>query len=277
MQPDLWLVVNGASGGNSASTVSEVVAALTSVGAAPARLVDAQAGLPRRADLEQTGLSRLAVFAGDGTVNGLATGIEGWGGALLVLPGGTANLLARTLHGEEEAPAIAARLPQMACARRTCIRSTGLVALVEVLAGPGATWSDVREEMWEGGVGEVAGAAVAAIRESTTGPMVALAEPALGRAEGYAGVRLEVAGDGMAVEGYGADTIGDYLRHGIALLRRDFRKGPHDELGHHRKVACRSLGNAPLPLMVDGERREGGPVQQFSLANFALDLFVSHR
>lgn len=275
MQSDLWLVVNSASGSNSESAVREVVAALAASGAAPARVVDGQAGLPDRAELQQAGIGRLAVFAGDGTVSSLAIRIEGWGGGLLVLPGGTANLLARELHGEDEAPAIAARLPQMTRGRRPCIRSAGLTALVEVLAGPGATWSDVREELREGGVGQVAGAAVAAIRESTSGPMVALVNPALGRPDGYAGVRLEVGAGGMAVEGYGAETIGDYLRTGIALLRRDFRKGPHDELGHHRAVSCRSLGAAPLPLMIDGERREGAALQQFSLADFALDLFVS--
>lgn len=275
MASDLWLVVNSASGSNSESAVREVTAALAAGGALPARVVEAQAGLPDPADLTEAGVRRLAVFAGDGTVNALATGLEGWDGALLVLPGGTANLLAKALHGEAEASALAARLSRMATVRRPCIRGGGTTALVEVLAGPGATWSDVREGLREGAVGEVAGAAVAAIRESTTGPMVTLVDPPLGRREGYAGVRLEVASGGMAVEGYGAETIGDYLRHGLALLRRDFRQGPHDELGHHRSVHCRSLGQAPLPLMIDGERREGASEEQFSLADFALDLFVT--
>jgi len=275
MTSDLWLVANSASGSNSASSIRAVTEALASACVPPDRVIDGQNGLPERADLERAGVRRLAVFAGDGTVSSLAAAIEGWDGALLVLPGGTANMLARALHGEREAPQIAASLPRLATTRRTCIRSNGLTALVEVLVGPGATWSDVREELREGGVGDVAGATMAAIRESTSGPMVALTEPALGRADGYAGVRLEVAGSGMAVEGYGAETVGDYLKHGIALLRRDFRKGPHEELGCHRQVSCRSVGDAPLPLMVDGERREGGVEQRFFLADFALDLFVS--
>ena len=45
----------------------------------------------------------VANAASDGTVNALATGLEGWDGALLVLPGGTANLLTRAIQGERGA------------------------------------------------------------------------------------------------------------------------------------------------------------------------------
>lgn len=275
MKEILWLVINRASGSNSDEAVQDVVTALEGAGMAPTQVVDVAEELPGRAALEQSGVSRLAVFAGDGTVNAVATAIEGWPGALLVLPGGTANLLARALHGERDAPAIAAGAGQLGVCRRPCIRGATFTALVEVLAGPGATWSDVREELREGGVGGLAGAAVSAIRQSTTGPMVALADPPLGRVDGYAGIRLEVAEPGMKVEGYGAETVGDYLKQGIALLRRNFRDGPHDDLGRHAEVTCRSLEDRPVPLMVDGERREAGPAPRFSLAPLALDLLVS--
>lgn len=271
----LWLAINRASGSNSPDAVAAVHQALAAAGAGPARTVDAADGLPDRAALEAAGVTHMAVFGGDGTVNALATGIEGWGGALLVLPGGTANLLARALHGEREAPDIAAGFAAMERVRRGCIRSGQGTALVEVLAGPGAAWSDVREGMRNGAVGEVAGAAVEAIRQSTAGPMVAIVEPALGRAEGYSGVRLEVAQGGMTVEGYGADTIGEYLRQGMALLRRNFREGPHDDLGRHAAVLARAVEGTAVPLMIDGERREGHREERFSLAPFALDLLVS--
>jgi len=270
-----WLVVNRASGSNSDNSVRDVRAGLAAAGAQPERIIHAQVGLPAPAELDQAGVTRVAIYAGDGTVNALATGIEHWSGALLVLPGGTANLLAGALHGDRPAPEIAASLPWLARERRPCIRGEGVTALVEVLAGPGATWSDVREGLREGGVGEVAGAAVTAIQQSTTGPMVALVDQPLGRPEGYAGVRLEVAGCGMAVEGYGAATVGDYLKQGLALLRRNFRDGPHDALGCHPSVRCRSLEPATMPLMIDGERRDGPAEQRFSLAPFALDLFVT--
>jgi len=272
MSASHWLIVNPASGSYSAAAVADLRGALAGAGTAVDRTIACDRGLPTRAEVEAGGVRLVSVFAGDGTVNSVATALEGWSGALLVLPGGTANLLAGALHGDVDAPTIAARLPELVRLRRGCIRYTGGTALAEILAGPGATWSDVREELRDAGVAGLAGKTVAALRDSTAGPLVRLADPALGRADGYAGIRLAVAGQAMEVEGYGAQTIGDYLRQGLALLRRNFRDGPHDELGFHRAVACRSAGDDPMALMVDGERREGRAEERFSLAPFALDL-----
>lgn len=274
MTQTTWLIVNGASGSNSDEAVRALCDTFSQAGQPVARVIDVREGMPHPADLDAAGVRLAGVFAGDGTVNAVATSLEGWGGSLLILPGGTANLLARSLHGEADAPTIAAGLSRLRKTRRPCIRSSQGTALVEVLAGPGATWSDVREEMREGVVGTIAEKAVDAIRQSTTGPMVVLDDPLLGKPDGYAGIRLDIAEGAMLVEGYGADTVGDYLRQGLALLRRNFREGPHDELGGHETVTCRSLGDAPLPLMFDGERREGAAVERFSLAPFALDLLA---
>lgn len=267
-----WLVANAASGSNSATALAAVGAVLAQSGCAPARLLDVRDGLPDRAQLRAAGVGRIVVFAGDGTVARLATALEGWDGALLVLPGGTTNLLARALHGDRPADAIAADLPHLVRQRRPCIRWNGGTALIEVLAGPGATWCDVREELRDGVPHQVAGAAVAALHESTVGALVALVDPPLGRGEGYSGIRLDLGGGTMMVEGYGAATIGEYLRQGIALLRRNYREGPHDALGSHPAVTCCSVAGAPIPLMVDGERAEGAASLRFSLAPFALDL-----
>jgi hypothetical protein len=206
----------------------------------------------------------------------VVSGLEGWGGRILVLPGGTANLLCRSLHGECDAVAIVAKLPQMRPLRRPCIRTSQGIGLIEVLAGPGATWSDVREELREGNLPGVATSSLTAIRQSTTGPLVAVVLPPLGKAEGYSGVRLEAAADGMLVEGYGVETVADYLKQGVALLRRDFRQGPHEDLGVEREVVCRSLGGDPIELMIDGERRTGALEERFSLAELAVDLLASN-
>lgn len=268
----LWLLVNAASGSNSDEAIRAVVAGLAAAGQPVGRTLDAQAGLPDRAMLDQAGVATLAVFTGDGTIHAVANALEGWGGALLPLPGGTANLLARDLHGDATAEVIAAAFPRLRRVRRTCVRTSHGAALAEVLAGPGATWSDVREGLRDGAVGEVAGAAIEAIRQSTAGPMVALADPAMGRPEGYAGVRLAPRAAGMTVDGYGPEGLGDLLAQGLALLRRNFREGPHEELGRHAQVTCRSLAGEPIPLMIDGERRDGKAEERFSLDPFALDL-----
>ncbi|MCK9543103.1 MAG: diacylglycerol kinase [Novosphingobium sp.] len=269
-----WLAVNSASGSNDRDAVNAVVTALEEGGRKPDRVIDiSREDAPSRDGLDGVGL--VAVFAGDGTVNALVTGLEGWNGDVLVLPGGTANLLARALHGEADAAEIARRAGAMRPVRRSCVRTGGGTALIEVLAGPGAMWSDVREDMREGELAAMADSAVAAVKQSTSGPMVRIADPAMGREEGYAGVRLEPGEGGFAVSGYGAQGVGDLVKQGIALLRRDFREGPHDELGSHARIRCESVDGSPIELMIDGERSTGASHETFSLAPLAVNLLSS--
>lgn len=271
-----WLLVNAASGSNTDAAIRDLMAAFAAVEATPQRVVDVpRDGLPDHPHLTDGGVSRLAVFAGDGTVNSVVTGLEGWDGEVLILPGGTANLLARALHGERAATEVVRDLPRLVQVRRPCIRTGQGVALIEVLAGPGATWSDVREGLRDGDLSGVAASSLEAIRQSTGGAMVSIVDPPLGRAEGYPGVRLEVAASGMLVEAYGADTVGDYFLQGMALLRRDYRQGPHEDLGAVRDLTCRSLESEPIALMIDGERRTGAAEERFLLAELAVDLLAS--
>ena len=84
-QSNLWLVINGASGSNDPAAVRQLIAGLKGRGSTPSRVIDVQLeDAPDRAALNAAGVELLAVFAGDGTTNDLATGLEGWGGQLLV-------------------------------------------------------------------------------------------------------------------------------------------------------------------------------------------------
>ncbi|MDE2619917.1 MAG: diacylglycerol kinase, partial [Sphingomonadales bacterium] len=69
----LWLVVNPASGSNSAEAVRGVTAAFAAAGHPAAQVLDVTDGLPERRALEQAGVGTLAVFTGDGTINAVAT------------------------------------------------------------------------------------------------------------------------------------------------------------------------------------------------------------
>lgn len=274
---ETWLAVNSASGSHTEERQHDLLAGLARAGCTPARIVDvAHEDLPDAAALAAAGVGLYVVHGGDGTLNAALARAEGWQGKVLPLPGGTANLLCKTLHGEEaDIAAILAALAAgtLSVARRPCIRGHGWIALAEVLAGPGAAWADVRETMRDGAVLDTVSGAIDAAAASTAGPMVALARPALGREEGYAGLRFAPLRQGMRVDGYGASELGDYFKQALAILGRDFRAGPHDELGLHAEAACRMTEPVAIPLMVDGERREGGLEEQFSLAELAVDLF----
>lgn len=272
-----WLVTNGASGSFSDEAVATVTRAFADATHGPPRIFDCQShDLPDRAMLEAGNAKLLIVFAGDGTVNGTLTRIEGWGGQVLVLPGGTTNLLARSLHGETPVEDIIAAYStgRLKVVRRSCIRSGERTALCEVLAGPGANWCDVREELRNRDVAQFASKAVEAVRQSTSGPTVRLIEPMVGKADGYPGVLLTVRDGGIEMAGYGAETLSDTLLQGLAVLRRDFREGPHDELGEASEITCSSPDGSAIELMFDGERHTGTHEERFSLAPLALDLLA---
>jgi hypothetical protein len=274
----LWLVVNSASGSNTEEALAQLHAGLEASQCGPARTLDCKADtLPDRAALEAAGVSRLAIYTGDGTLNSVLNGIEGWQGEVLVLPGGTANLLAHAIHGEVPAGRIVALFGagQLEPRRRTCIECSAGRALIELLAGPGATWSDVREGMREGDVAAIASATIEAVRQSAGGPMVEIVKPQVGREGGYAGVRFAPGDGGLEVEGYGAETVADYLLQGVALLRRDFRTGPHDELGTFPSLTCRSADGSPIELMIDGERATGAGEECFAQRPFAVTFLAT--
>ena len=274
----LWLVANSASGSNDDHALAGLVERLHATCHAPARVIDCSSEtLPGRAELEQAGVATLAVFTGDGTLSALLPPLEGWDGRVLVLPGGTTNLLAKALHEPCDLAVIVAKFApgQARPERRSCVRWPGHTAMCEVLAGPGAKWSDVREGLRERDFGAVTSTALDAVKESAGGAMVQIAEPPLGHERGYAGVRIVPHETGLAVSGYRADGVSDYLKQGLALLQRDFRDGPHDELGEHRELLCRSANGSAIELMIDGERAAGRSEERFSLATLALDLLAT--
>lgn len=271
---DTWLIYNGASGSHDDAALAALVERLGAAGYPPARTLDCKDGSPDARAAEEAGLGLVVVHGGDGTLSRTIGALEGFSGRVLPLPGGTFNLLARSMFAERSPLEIVELLAErrLAPVRRPCLRGEGLLALAELLAGPGAKWADVREELRDANIGEMIAKGWDAATTSAAGPTVAIAEPAKGREDGYAGVRLVPVEGGMAIEGYVAESLGDYLQHGVAILRRDFREGPHDALGLAPEVLLRSIADEPVPLMVDGERSEGRPSLRFSLDTLGVDL-----
>lgn len=269
-----WLIYNGASGSHDDAALAELVGALEAAGHRPAQTLDCKDGTPDAAAAEAEGLDLVVIHGGDGTLSRTIGGLEGFSGQVLPLPGGTFNLLSRTMFGERTALEIAQLLAdgRLAPIRRPCIRGEGVLAIAELLAGPGAKWADVREELREANIGEVIAKGWDAATTSTVGPMVALTQPDKGREDGYAGVRLVPSARGIAIEGYAAEGLGDYVQAGLAILKRDFREGPHDKLGQRKTVALRSLTDGPIALMVDGERSEGNSELRFKLDTLGVAL-----
>lgn len=275
----IWLAVNAASGSNSDAALLALETAFGNAACTIARRIGfPEDGTPSPDDLRREGVDMLAIFTGDGTVNSIVTGLYGWEGEVLVLPGGTMNLLAQRLHGEAEPAEIIAKVAagQARPIRPTLVRSRYGDGLAGILAGPGTAWGEVREALRETDViGTLKGAAEA-IGESTAGPKVYCREPACGREEGYSAIQVTPLADGLAVEGYYAETIADYAKQGIALLRRNFREGPHDSLGCHGSVRLACPEGETMGLLIDGEPADAAANEEtFTLARCEVDLLAT--
>ena len=275
-----WLVINIASGSYSAEALATLEDGLARADHTPARVIAIpDDAAPSPAELDRAGVGLLAIYAGDGTINSVVTGLNGWTGRILVLPGGTQNLMAKALHGDATAQDIVTAFAEgkLVSTPWKTVRTSQGDALCEVLAGPGARWSDVREALREGDVGGVAAKLGEAIGESTGGAAVRVVEPATGKPEGYPAVRVHPVAGELTVDGYAAETLGEYAQQGLALLRRDFREGPHDELGLCRAVVCRS--DEPIELMIDGERKTGQVEERFEVAECPVEFLAlnAHR
>lgn len=274
----IWLVNNASSGSNDDEALEALEDACGEHGFHLARrTVFPEEDLPTLAKLDAAGIDRVAVFAGDGTVNSLIAALAGWRGAVLVLPGGTMNLLYHRLHGERSmAQAIAAAARGEAAMRRPgLIRTPQGDALAGLLAGPGTSWGRVREAMREADLAELAQSTIAAIDETLTGELIACLDPPLGKREGYPLLSLTPHDDGFEVEAYHAETAGQYLEQTWALLKRDFREGPHDRLGRVRKLTLASTRGNRFGLLIDGEQAEAGPSVELTLAECEVDLLAT--
>ena len=93
---DIWLVRNDASGSNREDVLAALEGCCVEAGFHIARQTCfPDEPLPAPQDLDAAGIDLVAVFTGDGTANTLIGALAGWRGAVLVLPGGTMNLLYR--------------------------------------------------------------------------------------------------------------------------------------------------------------------------------------
>lgn len=274
----IWLVTNSSSGSNNDAAL---VALEEHCGANGFRVAYRsefpRQDLPTPAMLDAGGIGRVAVFAGDGTINSLLTSLAGWGGAVLVLPGGTMNLLYHRLHGERtmEQTIEAVAAGQAVARRPGVIRCPFGTAFAGMLAGPGTSWGKVREAMREADVVELAAGAVEALEKTLAGDMIACTTPPLGRREGYPLVSLTPRDEGMEVEAYHAEGTTEFLVQAWALLRRNFREGPHDVLGQATTVRLESTEGQPFGLLVDGELVEAAAEVEFTLAASEVDLLAT--
>lgn len=227
--------------------------------------------IPDAAALTQQGIDLLLVWTGDGTINAAATKAAGWDGAILVLPGGTLNLLSKALHGDRPVAEILADALSGKNRRQPIptIGSDGGTAFITVVAGPATRWAEVRETMRQDGLIEASRAAPDALDEMMNAPGVRVGTD--GKA--YPAVILTPTPTGIRADGILTAGTGDVLRHGLAWLGGDFRDGPSEPIATGEMVVLES--DKPISLEFDGELAEVASPAKFSLGSSAIDFIAT--
>lgn len=273
------LIANARSGSNSEAALQALCRTLDEHGIGHDRLLDISTdGPPQATELDREGIDRVMVFAGDGTINAVVNGLAGWRGEVLVLPGGTMNLLSVRLHGEEvDETEIVARVARGAyrVVRPNVARCSAGNALAGLLAGPGTAWVDVREAMRDINVVRLAKGTGEAVTRTAGGARVRFADEAIGRADGYPLVEITPGARGLQIDAYSADSAADYLQHSWALLRRSFREGPHVRLGLLDRFELVNCEGEAIEVLIDGEPATLGERAEFEVAPCEVDLLAT--
>lgn len=153
----VWLITNPHSG----STSHEKCEALATLFAEPhamivGRTTFPQDVLPTIEELDAAGAELVALFAGDGTINAAASLYDEWNGAMLILPGGTMNMLAKRLHGEGEPHEIVERsFVEHREIHLPLVEAGPHRAFVALIVGPAAAWGYAREAARYGQYGKM--------------------------------------------------------------------------------------------------------------------------
>lgn len=276
MDRSFTLVVNRRSGSYDREVIDAILASANDLGCGKTREIRIpDDDCPGPDDLEENEL--LAIYAGDGTVNATITGLYGWNGAVLVLPGGTMNLLSKRLHGDVEWRVILEKVAggEAQRIRPNIIRTGQGDAMAGVMAGPGTSWNEVREAMRDTDVAAVASGTVAAFGETTGGARVAIVDPRIGREEGYPMIEVFPAAEGMDMQCYHADDAGEFIVQLGALLTRDFRNGPNECFGPLDGFVLAANDAEPMGLMLDGEPVSAGPREKLAVARCEVDLLAT--
>ncbi|MGQ3229797.1 MAG: diacylglycerol/lipid kinase family protein [Blastomonas fulva] len=252
-----WLIVNEASGSYDADVIADIVTRFADGGQpvdCVVRCPDDTLPTPER--LEAEGVSILAIYAGDGTTNSALKAAQGWDGDVLILPGGTMNLLARALHCEHSCQDIIAYACRDRHTRRLNTVQIGEnIAYVGVIAGPTTSWAKVRENARHADVADLVFTTIpAAISESLSGPQVGIE----GHDGTYPAIFAAPRENTLALCGFTASSIGEVLAHAGAWLDGDFRDGPRVDLGEASRATLVSEADS-IGLLIDGEPADCAP------------------
>lgn len=246
----IWLVTNAASGTFSKPRLEALEAQLERLGVVVVETSDfPRSDLPTPEALDAAEIDTLALFAGDGSIGAAVRHSQGWAGDVLVLPGGTMNLLAKRLHGDRDVEAIvdAVKDGGARSAPISGARVGDRLALVGIIAGPVTAWAQAREHVREGALTSLPGSIVEAVRETVAGEGVRVA----GLGEAQRAVFVFPEPELLEAIAPAPGSIGEVAQLGWDLAAGDWRTSPGSARIEGGTIFIEHP--AELRLLVDGE------------------------
>lgn len=238
----LWFITNPNSGSSDSAKADAILAAFAERGLTLAGRTDFPDGaLPTPGALAEANADTVVLFAGDGTINASVCALADWDGAILVLPGGTMNMLAKSLHGDADPAAII--VAAHARERRVAlpfVEAGKHRALVGLIVGPAANWYRAREHIRERKLADLWPAVRTAWRR-TFGKGVRLAG-ATGFPPQAQAAYVQPHGDGLAVMAIDARDFRSIADLGWNLITGDW-------------VAAHAVTEIETPRLTIAERR----------------------
>lgn len=149
---NLWFITNPGSGSTTKAKCEALEAVFSERGLSLVGRTDfPEQKIPTGEALDAQHVDTVVLFAGDGTINAALCALADWGGAYLILPGGTMNLLARALHSATDPHAIIEAAHD--CTRRVAmpyVEAGPHRAFVGLILGPATAWARAREAVRKG-------------------------------------------------------------------------------------------------------------------------------
>ncbi|HEY0621792.1 diacylglycerol/lipid kinase family protein [Sphingomonas sp.] len=247
----LWFITNP----NSGSATQEKCEALEAVFKERGLVLAGRTGFPDQAipsvaELAEARADTVVLFAGDGTINAALCALAEWDGAFLILPGGTMNLLAKTLHGDAEPADIIHAAHEGG--RRVAlpyVEAGPHRAFVGLILGPAAHWARAREAARKGRVARVLGAIRSAWRKTFgKGIRVAGVPGMRGR---YQAVFVAPAADALEVAAIDARDWASIAELGWNWLTGDWIAAR--AVTDQRATRLRPVCSRPVLALFDGE------------------------
>ncbi len=240
----LWLVFNASSGSTSAALIDELEKACARYEIAGRSDFPAET-CPDTAQLDGAGVDTLVIFGGDGTINAATQRLDDWSGTCLVLPGGTMNGLAKTLHGDADWTKVLERAPGGQAERLPIACSGDDRGLVGVIIGPAASWFHAREAVRAGAYAKLGRALRYAMRKT-----FARTVRVVGGARHRAVIVTPQAED-LEIAAISTDSWFAGAKLGWDWLLGDWRRGADVSVTHASSISL--VSSRPITALFDGE------------------------